>query len=83
MEPIRTDNIAMMPDEKDRMHRSSNHKKAAKYLIAAASHHTKASQETEAGNNDEADKSTAKANEQLEEAMKVHKNVSKEHTEKS
>jgi hypothetical protein len=82
-EPVRTDNIAMMPDEKDRMSRASNHRKAAKYLIAAASHHTQASKETEAGNNDEADKSAAKANEQIEAAMQAHKNVSKEHTVKS
>ena len=83
MEPIRTDNSAMMPDEKDRISRANNHKKAAKYLIAAATHHTQASKESEAGNHAEADKSTAKANEQLEEAMKAHKIVSKEHTVKS
>ncbi len=82
-EPVRTDNIAMMPDEKDRMNRASNHRKAAKYLIAAASHHTEAGTQTEAGNHDEADKSTAKASEQLGEAVKAHKNVSEERTVKS
>ena len=83
MDPIRTDNIAMMPDEKDRMFRISNHKKAAKYFIAAASLHTQASEEHEAGNHTEADKTTAKAHEQVEEAMKAHKSVSKEPTVKS
>ena len=82
-DPIRTDNIAMMPDEKERMIRASDHKKAAKHLVDAASNHTQASEHIEAGNHAEAEKNTVEANQHIEAALLAHKALSKEYTVKS